>query len=250
MDFFLTYRTELPDGLGWSHFGTVHLVALALLLVTTLILVRVYRRLDASGRRHFRVVFACLVLGLEALKQIACLVSLGPSAYPWEELPLHLCGLSVFIIAVHAFWPNRTTATLLYSLTLLGAVMALAFADWNVYPVYSFFNLQPFLSHGAELIFPILLLSTGEIRPRLRDLWRSVVFLVVVVVPVYFLNLALDTNFFFVNAAAPDSPLSFLMALFGNPGYLVGYAGMLLIIWMLMYLPWIIADRRRASALP
>jgi uncharacterized membrane protein YwaF len=108
-----------------------------------------------------------------------------------------------------------------------------------VYPVFSYFNLHSFFIHFLMFVFPLLLISAGEMRPRLTDLWRSVIFLVVVLPPIYFLNHALGTNFFFLNLAAPGSPLEPLQAL-GMPGYLFGFAGLVLVFWLILYLPWMI----------
>jgi uncharacterized membrane protein YwaF len=86
-------------------------------------------------------------------------------------------------------------------------------------------------------------------RPRFTQLWRCVIYLLVVVPPIYLFNHTFNTNFFFMNEAAPDSPLSFLQSSLGNPGYLVGFAALVAAVWVVMYLPWMLktlVEKRQA----
>ncbi|MDR0350142.1 MAG: TIGR02206 family membrane protein [Coriobacteriales bacterium] len=235
-DNILTYRTELPDGFEWEHFGVEHLSYLIGFALATVLMVVLYRRSSETRRRKIRIAYACIVVALEVIKQLICLVK---GVYEPGLIPFHLCGMSIVFIAVHTVFPNKTTAELLYSLSLPGAIAALLFSDWNIYPLANFFCQQSFFIHFFEFSFPVLLLSTGELRPRFTQLWRCVVYLLVVVPPIYFFNHAFNTNFFFLNEAAPGSPLSFLQSTLGNPGYIFGFAGLVAAVWCVMYLPWI-----------
>jgi hypothetical integral membrane protein (TIGR02206 family) len=236
-DHILTYRTELPEGLGWEHFGVIHLCYLIGFALATIIMVLVYRRANEKQRRGVRVVYAVAVVLLEVAKQLICLLK---GVYEPGLIPLHLCGMSIIFIAIHTFFPNKTTGELLYSLSLPGAVAALLFSDWTMYPLANFFCQQSFFIHFFEFSYPVLLISSGELRPRFTRLWRCVLYLLIVIPPLYFFNHAYGTNFFFLNEAATDSPLSFLRSILGDSGYLVGFAGLLAAVWIVMYAPWIL----------
>jgi hypothetical integral membrane protein (TIGR02206 family) len=244
-DYFITYRTEIPEGLGWDHFGAIHLSYLVLFAIGCVVMALVYRRANERLRRHIKIIWCCVVVGLEIIKDAICLVT---GVFEPGLVPFHLCGMTIIFIVIHTVKPNRTTAELLYSLSIPGALAALLFSDWNFYPLANFFCQQSFFIHFFELSFPIMLIAAGEIRPRFTQLWRCVLYLLIVVPPIYFFNKAFDTNFFFINEAAADSPLSFLQALMGNPGYLFGFAGLLAIVWVVMYLPWIIKTWREKRA--
>jgi hypothetical integral membrane protein (TIGR02206 family) len=186
-----------------------------------------------------RVVVASATVLLEVVKQIIVLFQ----GYTWDILPLHLCGMSIFFIAIHAVRPNRFTAEMLYALSIPGAISALLFADWTMYPIWNFFCLQSFLIHMLELTFPFMLLNAGELRPRAKHLWMPALYLAIVVPIIYNLNHVLDTNFFFINEASPGSPLSLLEGILGSPGYVFGTIGILAAVWLVMYAP----VERRAS---
>jgi hypothetical integral membrane protein (TIGR02206 family) len=240
-DWVLTYRTEIPEGLGWERFGAFHLVYLVGFAVAAVFMMRLYRRASARTRARIRASYAIIVVLLEVIKQILCLAQ---GVYEPGLVPLHLCGMTIVFIVIHTLRPNKTTAELLYSLSLPGAIAALLFSDWTMYPPLNFFCQQSFFIHFFEFSYPLLLISGGDLRPRFTQLWRCVVYLLLVVPLVYFFNHAFNTNFFFVNEASPGSPLAPLQAWLGNPGYLVGFTGLLFAVWFVMYLPWIIKTWR------
>jgi hypothetical integral membrane protein (TIGR02206 family) len=231
----------MPTGVSWEHFDGAHLTYLIGFTLATVVLALVYRHAHEARRAKIRIAYACIVIFLELAKQIICLLF---GVYEPGLLPFHLCGMSIIFITVHTFWPNKTTAELLYSLSLPGAIAALLFADWTVYPLVNIFCQQSFFIHFFEFSFPVLLLSAGELRPRFTQLWRCALFLLVVVPPIYFFNHTYDTNFFFLNVAAPGSPLSFLQSSLGNPGYLFGFIALVVALWLVMYLPWILKTLR------
>lgn len=235
---FFTYQTELSsDVAGWQHFDLTHISFLALFVVATIVLVRLYRSGDLRFRKRIQIAYAVILVVMEIAKDAICTLGLG--ILDLDLLPLHMCGISVILIAIHAIKPNKWTGTLLYCLAMPGAFMALVFPDWTAYPVLNYFCLHSFFVHFFQISFPILLLGSGEIRPRITDLWRAVIFLLIIVPPIYFINQALGTNFFFLNLAAPGSPLELLQAL-GMPGYLFGFAALVLVFWLIIYLPWMI----------
>jgi uncharacterized membrane protein YwaF len=106
-----------------------------------------------------------------------------------------------------------------------------------MYPINNFFPINSFVIHGLHAAFIISLLATGEIKPAVKNLWRPALFLAIILPIVYFINLKLGTNFYFLNAGSEGSPLEVLVNLMGVPWFLFGFAGILLVVWALMYAP-------------
>jgi hypothetical integral membrane protein (TIGR02206 family) len=239
---FFTDRNHIPDGVGFGQYSLPHILFLIGITAFIIIFSRAYKRSDKASRRRKRIVIAAFVVMMEIAKQIIIAVQ---GVYVWDVLPLHLCGMSIFFIAIHTARPNRFTGELLYSLSIPGALSALLFADWTMYPIWNFFCLQSFFIHMLELTYPFMLFGAREIRPRVRNLWMPSLYLLIVVPAIYHLNHVIDTNFFFINKASPGSPMSLLQKFLGSPGYVFGTIGILAIIWFVMYTPIVIADRRR-----
>ena len=117
------------------------------------------------------------------------------------------------------------------------SVAALIFADWTIYyPVWNFINLHSYLWHGLLVLYPVLLMINGEISPTIRHMHRSVLFLILVVPPIFLFDKKFGCNYFFVNWPVEDSPLEWCASFMGNPGYLVGYGLMVLAAMAFVYL--------------
>ena len=239
---FFTYRNQLPEDVGFSLYSAPHLLFLLGITVFIVAISLIYKRSDEKRQNVFRITIAITIVLMEVVKYFIVIYN---KSFSWDLLTLHLCGLSIYMIAIHAIKPNKFTAEFIYSLSIPGAVMALLFADWVIYPVWNVFCLQSFLIHMLELTFPIMLLASGQIRPNPKNLWMPALFLLIYAPIIFHLNHLLDTNFLFLNEAAPDSPLSFLQAILGNPGYVFGTIGILAIIWIIMYVPVVIINRKK-----
>lgn len=74
MEHFWKTVEVIPEGIGFAHYGTLHLcwlAAFAVLLVLNCIL---YRRLDGKGRKLWRILVAVLLVLDEVYKQIPLFV--------------------------------------------------------------------------------------------------------------------------------------------------------------------------------
>jgi len=244
-DYVLAYRTQIPDGIGWRFFGPVHLTYLISFTALCMVLVTIYRRATKARRFHIRVALASIIVALEAAKQIFCLVR---GVYEPDLAPLQLCSMTIFIIAIHTAKPNRWTAQLLYALSLPGAAAALLLPDWTAYPVANVFFQHSFFIHFFEVCYPVLLLSTGELRPRINEIWRPIVFLVVVAPPILAINYFFGTDFLMTRTVASYAPPFLTQTILGIPGYYPAFLGVILLVWVLLYLPWTIKDSREKKA--
>ena len=102
------------------------------------------------------------------------------------------------------------------------------------YPAIHFITIQGFTFHAGIVLYVICQLLQHNIIPRLAALWKVIVFLLVVVPPVYLFDKKFHANYMFVNVPSPGSPLEWLASFLGNPGYLAGYAVLMLLCMVLM----------------
>ena len=240
--FFAFLEDIAAPGDGFALFGGTHVAMLCLMGLLAAAICVAYVRTESSKRPRILTTVALATVALEAAQQISFPLLHG--RYWVDQIPLHLCGLSIFIELIHAYFPNKTTGEILYCLCLPGAVAALLFSNWSMYPIWNFYGLQSFVIHALHIAFPLSLLVSSELAPDARRLWRPAAFLAIVVPIVYAINNALGTNFFFVNAGSEGSPLEIFIRIAGVPGFLFLYAGLLAAVWALMYLPWHIARRK------
>jgi hypothetical protein len=116
-----------------------------------------------------------------------------------------------------------------------GAALALLFPNWTEMPVWNFFHIHSFTIHILLVLYPLLLVTTGQAQTDLKSALKGVGLLVVMAIPVYGLNLLWDTNFMFLMHPDSGNPLEMFEKLLGS--HLWGFPILLPIVILLMYLP-------------
>lgn len=236
MDYgFFTAQEFLPHGIGMGMYSAAHITWLVVLGVLVATISAVYKRLGQTGRKRMRIGLSCGLVASEMCR--VCLLA-AQGVYTAFYWPLHLCGLAMFILLGFALRPNRFCGETLYSLCLPGAFAALLFPDWvSNQPVWQFQSVHSFLYHGVLVGGIFMLLLGGDIRPRADGLKYPVLMLACIAPPLYFLNKLVAANFLFLNTPSRGSPLEIFSNAFGNPGYLLPFGALVLVVVSLFYLP-------------
>ena len=232
LEYFWHITGDIPKGLGFPHFGTTHLCWLGLFVVLAVVLCLVYRRLGEVGRRRFRYIMAALIVADELFKDACLLIG---DRYNLNYLPLHLCSINIVLIAIHAIKPSKTLDHFLYTVGLPTAIAALLLPTWNKLPVLNFSHLHSFSVHILLALYPLVLTVNGDIRPKLREVWKCFVLLIALAVPVYLVNWHLDTNFMFLMKHDNIAPLKLAEQLTGS--HLVAFPIIAVAAVALLYLP-------------
>ncbi|WP_418668483.1 YwaF family protein [Allofournierella sp.] len=245
--YFWVAEELLPPGLGFGMFSVAHCAWLAALALGIFGMCQGYRALGSAGRSRMRLILAFSLPAAEAARDVV--IAAQGVFYP-DYWPLHLCGVAMFLYLGYALWPNTFCGEVLYSLCLPGAAAALLFPNWaGITPLLQFQCIYSFLYHGLLVGGILMLLTAGELRPKPGGLKYPLLFLLAAVPPLYWINLKLGTNFFFLNLPAPGSPLEPMAKAFGSPGYLAPYGVLAAAVVSLFYLPlWVRSARRRRAA--
>lgn len=245
MNKFFTPERELPAGVGFSMFGPVHLGLLTGLMLWNVLALWWFRR--QSRRRQDRVM-KILAWGMVISEVLKDLILGMIGAFSVGYLPLHLCSLAIFTCLYYSAHPDsKGCGQILYSVCFPGALCALLFPDWTMFPLWHFQSIHSFLVHTILVQFSLFPLVSGRIRLGLSAVWKSMVFLVAAALPVAGINRLLHTNYMFLSRASKGSPLEFLTSIPGRYGYLVGYFLLVLAVVLALNLPFCIWNRVRQS---
>ena len=230
MQYFLDTVDTIPDGLGFTQYGALHLAWLIGFVAVCLLCCLWYRRLGERGRNVWKKTVALMIIGNELFKMSMLMIG---GRYTVSYLPLHLCSINIFVIAFYAWKPTKTVGGYLYTVGIPGAIAALLFPTWTELPIANFMHLHSFTVHIELAMFPIVLAVCGEVVPRLKDVPKYLLMLVAMAVPVLGINLLLDTNFMFLMSADPGNPLYLFEQLWGNHllGFPVLIAGVILVMF-------------------
>ena len=233
MSYFMDTTDTIPDGVGFSQFGSLHIFWLLLFVVITVSNCVWYRKMSAPAQSRWKKVVAILLV-LDELYKVAFLIA--GDRYTPDYLPLHLCSINIFIIAIHAWNPSKMLSGFLYTVCIPGAMAALLFPSWTALPLSNFMHIHSFTIHILLAMYPIVLGVAGELNPQVRKIPRYLLLLLLMAIPIYGINLLLNTNFMFLMSADPGNPLYFFEQLWGNHllGFPVLIVGILIVMFVTM----------------
>ena len=242
MEHFWDTIETIGAGYGSSLFGARHLATLALFALTAALCCWGYARADEKRRARMRKAFAVLLLMDEAFKQIG--LQIGGN-FDASYLPLHLCSINIFLIALHAWRPSEALDNFLYYIGIPAATAALLFPTWTSLPAMNFMFLHSTSVHILLAVYPMMLFAAGDIRPSAKGIGKSLLLLLMMAVPIYAVNCLLDTNFMFLMYAPDGNPLAWFRDRFGS--HWIGFPVLLAAVGGVMYLP-VLRRRRRETA--
>lgn len=235
MQYFMDTTETVPAGVGFAHYDLLHLLWLALFLVVTVISVVTYKKMSPKARQAWKISIAALLIADEMFKVVMLLIG---GRYLPGYLPLHLCSINIFLIAIHAWKPSKLLGGYLYTVGIPGAIAALLFPTWSSLPLANFMHLHSFTVHILLALYPITLAAAGELKPEVKKIPQYLLLLVAMAIPIYFINLLLNTNFMFLMSADPGNPLYLFQQLWGN--HLYGFPVLIIAVLAVMYVPLVI----------
>ena len=226
---------------GFQLFGTPHLVTLVLIVAAALLLPLAVRLWRPSAARPVANVLATLLLVQEGVQLLLETKRAGLSV---ELLPLQLCTMAVYLTAWMLISRAPRVYEVVYFWGLGGSTQALVTPDLAQgfpAPAYLLF----FLGHGLVIVGVLYGAIVFRLRPYLASILRVIALTLAAAAAVFFVNLWLGTNFMYLMAKPPHPSL---LDWFGPwPWYWLGLIGVGLITFLVLYVPFLIADliRRR-----
>ena len=232
IQYFFSNWKDIPDTYQWKAYSLEYWIWILILITLIVIMAKIYKK--SNHKDAILKGIAIVIVIQEILKDI---LHYYAGSLELEHLPLHLCGISIFMVRWHAFSRNKLNTQFIYALTLPGAIFALAFPNWTQYPIFHFSSFNSFTIHTWLIMYVVIQLYGKTLRPNFKDLKYTFIFTLLLMIPIYFLNKIWNTNFFFLNTPSPGSPLMFLYQLFGN-GYVIALVLLFILLWILIYIPW------------
>ncbi|MBP5303918.1 MAG: YwaF family protein [Clostridia bacterium] len=102
-------------------------------------------------------------------------------AFNWfDELPLQLCNINMFLIPLGLLWKKRAILSFSFYLAPLGALMAMIFPE-PMFQGYDFFVPRIcgfYMTHAIIILCGILIATLGFYRPQFKDFpWIALTFI-------------------------------------------------------------------------
>ena len=246
--YFFTYEDDIPNGLDVKIFSPQHIAFVVISFITIVVLINIYRKINVEKKKILIRSCAVIIVLLEAIRDLWA-ASIGHFTLT-GMLPLHLCGVMIFIEFFAVFKNKTILKEFAYCTGIPGAFMAVATPASGKYPVLNIQYLQTITIHTFLMLIPLLWITGDGFKPNIKNLPKCFIILCAIALVDAGANFALGSNYLYINGAPDNTPLKTFENIAGNPGYIAITACILIIVWILMYLPWEISrfKNRNVSA--
>jgi len=227
-------------GPPFELYGTGHIIALTIIALACLSLLYFRNVWDERQKRIFRYSVGIFLI-VDELSWHAWAAYWGVWSVQ-TMLPLHMCSLMVWLSAYMLFTKNYKIYEIAYFLGIGGATQALLTPDASGYGFPHFRAFQTFIAHGLLVLIPIYMTLVEGYRPTLQSFKQVYIWTNIYMIPVFFLNLLIGSNYLFI-AHKPDFP-TLLDLLAPWPWYVLELEAVGFMILFILYLPFLIRDLR------
>lgn len=242
LQYFWFNDTDIPSEFITNNFSPSHISWLISVPVFIWLVLLLYRRQTETTRNRILQVLAVVILSSEASVRIWQII-IGHYTLR-NTLPLHLCSISIFIEAAAVFCRRSgLLKEFSYALSMPAALSAVITPGWY-YPFISFSYLQSMLVHSLLVLIPVLIVWGNGFRPNFRRLPACLMLLLFLAGIAETANLLFGGNYMFLEYVPKDTTLQVFELWLGHPGYIFLEAGVILVLWIIMYLPWMIHNHK------
>lgn len=235
---FFTPNARMPEGLGFNHYDLTHILWLVAFVILCAVCTIIYKKLNTKNRNIMRICMASVVFILEMAKNF---VAIAVDDFGIGHLPFHLCGINVLLVTFCIFKRSKTVENFLYYIGIPGAMLALVMPDWVKMPCLNYFHIHSFLIHIFLVLYPFVLVASGDVKPELKFMPKCLLLLVGFAIPALILNFIFETNFMFLMRTDDISFFILFENIFGAHQW--SFPILLPIVMIIMSMPLIIANK-------
>jgi len=221
-------------GNPFETFGPAHLAAVAATAALALGLSFLARRIDSPRlTRALAVAIAAVLVANELVHYAHGLASVSTQEFLRDKLPIHICGVGLYLTAWMLCRGGRYAFELAYYWGLGGALQAVLTPNIVVgFPSYRYFHF--FINHGGIVVGVVFAALALRMRPGRGSVVRVFVITNLYMLVVAGLNVLIGSNYMFLcEPPLGDSPFFFLPW----PWYILFLEAFALAMLVVLYLP-------------
>jgi conserved hypothetical integral membrane protein TIGR02206 len=219
-------------------FSKVHIITVIVIVLINAGFIILFKKCSSKKvMKTTRYLLAGLMLANELSYMVWSVVT-GDWSMEYS-LPLQLCEILTFLLAYMLISENYLAFEISYFITFGGALQAIVTPDlYFPFPHYRFFNF--FLSHGLMFVAIFYMIIVNSYRPKLSSIWKTMVALNIYMIILIPINILTKGNYMFLCEKPVDG--SILDFLGPWPWYLFSLEGVGLVMLVLCYLPFAVAN--------
>lgn len=234
------YFVKDYTGEPFHLFGTGHLIALFVVIIINLSLIRLRKSKNQKLKDRVRYTIAAVLIVSEGSWHIWN-IAIGEWTIQ-THLPFHLCAVLVWTSLIMLLTKNYHIYEFAYFLGIAGASQALLTPEAGIYGFPHYRVFQTMTAHGAIVTAAIFMTLVEGYRPYWSSFRRVFIWTNIYMVVVTGINVLIGSNYLYTLHKPPSASLMDFLGPW--PWYLLSVEIVALILCFLLYLPFLIRDRR------
>lgn len=221
-------------------FGMGHLMALAIVAALLAFLIWGWKHPTDTAKLRAR----WLIIGAMLLIKLSWHAwnAVNDSWNVQEHLPLHLCSIGGWALIYILLTRDQRVYEIFFFLGIAAAGQALFQPESGIYGLPHFRAVQTMAGHGLIVIGLVYATTIEGMRPSRGSVWRTMIAANVYLVAITVINYMLGSNYMYTLSKPSSASLLDLMGPW--PWYLFFAEFLALAMFLLLYLPFALADRR------
>jgi len=223
---------------SFQLFGTVHLWTIFVLVVIGVALIFPTRKFATEKQKIMIGASIGIFMIIQEFVDRGYHIFIEKSPIQ-NNLPFHLCGISVFLVAILLINRNYKLFEISYFWGLSGALVSILTPDVG-YTFPHLLNITFFLSHALIFIGVLYMIFIFDYRPTLISARKSFFILHAYALIIGILNYIINTNYLFLcHKPESETPLDFMGPW---PWYIISLEIAVILFWVILYSPYFIKD--------
>jgi len=235
----MSFFSKIPNVLSFEAYDKYHIIVL-LVILTIFILTVLFRKKLRNWKHEktFRMVTVSIAIIFE-LSYKLWVIYVGQKVLE-NVFSLDLCAISLYMAWVLFFTKKKALFNILYFFSL-GALASLLYPDFGTFGPDHMRFYHYFIVHTFIIWAVVYFIAVYDYRIKFKDCLHSFIILMTSGVIVLGIDLLLKTNYMFLREKpGVGTPLDY----FGPwPTYLIGLALLVVILFLIVYIPWFFVNR-------
>lgn len=231
-------------GAPFVLFGFIHLAALGIVGLFVFSLFFIRKSANIKLRNLIRYGLAGLLI-INQLTRHIWLIYFDQWSIQWN-LPLHLCSIFVWLSAYMLITKSYTIFEFAYFLGIGGASQALLTPDVGTYSFQYFYLIQFFIAHGGVITASAYMAIVEGYYPTWVSIRKVFIWINIYLVIVTVINLVINSNYLYT--LHKPNVATLLDYLGPWPWYILSAEGIALIMFLMLYLPFLLSARKSSQA--
>lgn len=221
-------------------FGIGHLIAIFVIVLVNLSFIWLKKSENQKLKDRVRYLIVAMLVISEGSWHIWN-IAIGEWTFQ-THLPFHLCSVLVWTSVIMLITKNYKIYEFAYFLGIAGASQAVLTPEAGIYGFPHYRVFQTLIAHGSVVTAAIFMTVVEGYRPHWSSFKRVFIWTNIYMVVVTGINLLIGSNYLYTLRKPPSASLMDFLGPW--PWYLLSLEIVALVLCFLLYLPWIIKDRK------